>query len=143
MTANKDFKKPSVTADVIVEQENQILLIERKRSPYKGMWALPGGFLDVDKETVIQAAQRELYEETGLKTELRDLSLVCESSNPKRDERGHIVSLVYATQHYEGQLKAGDDAAKARWHPLNNLPPLAFDHLDLINNYLDWRMSRK
>lgn len=144
MTTNKFFKKPSVTADVIVQrvekQEEQILLVQRKYNPYKGMWAIPGGFLDVDKETVKQAGARELEEETGLKTRLESLTFIGESSNPARDERGHIVSLIYTTREYSGEPIAGDDAAEVKWHPLNDLPELAFDHKYIIKEiYLPWK----
>lgn len=145
MTSNKFFKKPSVTADVIVQRvqnQEEILLIQRKNNPYKGLWAIPGGFLDVNKETVKQAGARELEEETGLITRLESLNLIGESSNPERDERGHIVSLIYTTNKYFGELKAGDDAADAKWHPLNNLPKLAFDHEYIIKEiYLPWKIK--
>lgn len=140
MTANKEFKKPSVTADIIVENEYaEILLVERKHNPYQGCWALPGGFLDVDKETVKQTAQRELYEETNLTAKLEDLELIGETSDPKRDERGHIVSLIYVAKKYSGTPKASDDAKNLKWHSLNNLPALAFDHNLMMSMYKTWR----
>ena len=133
------FKKPSVTADIIVQDHDSILLIERKREPYKGCWALPGGFLDVDEETVAQTAKRELEEETNLKVNLEDLELIGETSAPNRDPRGHIVSLIYVAKDYTGNLKAGDDAANAKFFPIDNLPPLAFDHNIMMDKYNKWR----
>lgn len=144
MTEGKFFKKPSVTADIIVPYEgnNGILLVERKRDPYKGYWAIPGGFLDVDCETVAEAAKRELYEETNLRVRLDDLVLIGETSNPNRDPRGHIVSLIYVATKYSGIAQAADDAADARKFSLENLPQLAFDHDVMIEKYIQWRNSK-
>jgi 8-oxo-dGTP diphosphatase len=132
------FKRPSVTADIIVRnrRRRKILLVKRKHEPYKDCWALPGGFLNVGMETVKQTAQRELREETGLYVALKDLYLVGESSNPKRDPRGHIVSLHYSAKRYSGKEKANDDAADLRWFPENDLPKLAFDHKEILDNCL-------
>ncbi len=130
-----EFKKPSVTADIIVEKEDSVLLVKRKYDPYRNYWALPGGFLDVDNETVKQTAQRELKEETGLIVKLEDLELVGESSNPNRDPRGHIVSLHYHTERYKGNLNADDDAEEVRFFSLESLPELAFDHGSILNYY--------
>ena len=135
MTANKEFKKPFVTADIIVEKRDKILLIKRENPPYQGSWALPGGFLDVDEECVQETAQRELEEETGLIVKLEDLKLLGEYSNPNRDPRGHIVSLCYYATKYSGKLKAGDDAKEAKFFSRDNLPPLAFDHQKILNKY--------
>jgi 8-oxo-dGTP diphosphatase len=138
--AKRKFKQPSVTADIIVENQNkEVLFIERKHAPYKGYWALPGGFLDVDKETVKQTAQRELYEETNLRAKLEDLELIGETSDPKRDERGHIVSLIYVAKKYSGTPKASDDAKNLKWHSLDNLPALAFDHNFMMETYKSWK----
>ncbi len=135
-----NFKKPCVTADIIVEEDNKILLVKRKQAPYKNCWALPGGFLNVGKETVKQTAQRELEEETGLIVKLKDLKLVGESSNPDRDPRGHIVSLHYCARKYHGKLKAEDDAKEAKFFPKYALPnKLAFDHAKILSNYFENR----
>jgi len=129
------FRKPSVTADVIVKENGKVLLVKRKRAPFKGCWALPGGFLEVGRETVKQAAQRELKEETGLVVELEDLELIGESSNPNRDPRGHVVSLHYFVKRYSEKPNAGDDAAEVRWFPCDNLPKLAFDHKEILDKF--------
>ena len=130
------FRNPSTTADVIVERENKIALIERGHPPYKGYWALPGGFIECGEENLEQAAARELYEETHLVVKPDDLELFCVSSEPNRDPRGHIISHAYTTKKFQGELKAGDDARKARWFSLDNLPPLAFDHKRILDNYI-------
>jgi 8-oxo-dGTP diphosphatase len=131
-----EFEKPSVTADVIAVKGDEIVLVKRNHGPYKNYWALPGGFLEVNKECVKETAARELKEETGLNVNLDDLVLLGESSNPKRDPRGHIVSICYITKKYTGKLRAGDDAKEVRYFPLYNLPKLAFDHETLIKKYL-------
>ncbi|MBR9703831.1 NUDIX hydrolase [Candidatus Pacearchaeota archaeon] len=132
------YEKPSVTADIIILKKKELLLVERRNHPYQGYFALPGGFLNVNCETVKEAAQRELREETSLEVKLDDLILVGESSNPNRDPRGHIVSLHYFAKNYSGELKAGDDAKRAEYFHLNNLPELAFDHLEIIDNFKEW-----
>ena len=112
------YKKPSVTADVValmVNEEDQlcILLIKRGGYPYKGKWALPGGFMMTDEESVTQAAKRELFEETGVgDVSLRQLYTF---SDPDRDPRMHVVSVAYTALLPKGSLKvrAGDDAWEA------------------------------
>lgn len=112
------YKKPSVTADVVtltVDEQDQlcILLIKRGGYPYKGKWALPGGFMNTDEESVTQAARRELFEETGV----QDVSLrqLYTFSQPGRDPRMHVVSVAYTALVPKGSLKvrAGDDAWEA------------------------------
>ena len=113
------YKKPSVTADVVtltLSEDDQlcILLIKRGGFPYKGKWALPGGFMNTDEESVTQAAKRELYEETGVKdVSLRQLYTF---SDPDRDPRMHVVSVAYTALLPKGSLKvrAGDDAWEAK-----------------------------
>lgn len=136
-----EFKNPGLTADIIVERENKILLIKRKHPPCQGYWALPGGFLEYGKETIEETGKRELYEETGLVVELKDLELLGIASEPKRDPRGHIVSPYFFAKKTNGELKAGDDAENAKWFYLDNLPPLAFDHAETIEKYKIWRIK--
>jgi 8-oxo-dGTP diphosphatase len=141
------FLSPYVTVDIIALRNNcgreEVVLVKRKHEPYQDYLALPGGFLNVGRETVKQAAQREFREETNLFVELEDLVLVGESSNPDRDPRGHIVSLHYFTEKYTGTLKASDDASDAGYFPLDNLPKLAFDHNETINDFKEWRRKWK
>jgi 8-oxo-dGTP diphosphatase len=126
-----EFARPAVAADVAIvslDTEPQVLLIRRGDDPFKGAWALPGGFVDPD-ETLDAAAARELREETGLK----DLKLEQFGAfgEPGRDPRGWVISIVYVARVNREMLmpKAGDDAGEVKWHPLNDLPKnLAFDH---------------
>ncbi|MBR3515482.1 MAG: NUDIX hydrolase [Lachnospiraceae bacterium] len=116
---SEKYKKPSVTADIVIftmdeDDDLCILLIRRGGFPYKGCWAIPGGFLEVDKESIDEAARRELFEETGL----RDIPLtqLYTFGSPDRDPRMHVVSVVYTALVPKDQLKirAGDDASDAK-----------------------------
>ncbi|WP_020471047.1 NUDIX domain-containing protein [Zavarzinella formosa] len=129
------YPRPSVTVDIALvttEIIPRVLLIRRLNSPYAGHWALPGGFVD-ENERLIDAARRELKEETGL--EQGDLEQLHTFGDPHRDPRGWTVSVVYMARVWPQLLtpKAGDDAAEVSWFRLDNLPPLAFDHLDVLN----------
>ena len=128
----REYKNPASTVDVIVEKEEKILLIRRKYEPFKNVWALPGGFIDYGKETLEEAASRELKEETGLVT--LSLKLFGVYSSPDRDPRGHTISHVY-TAKVSGKLRAWDDAKEAAYFPLDNLPELAFDHEKILEDY--------
>lgn len=128
------YPRPSVTVDILVFCKETgiwyLLLIQRAHEPFEGCWALPGGFLDVD-EKLIDAAQRELYEETGLSgIQLNMLNIF---DKPGRDPRGHTISVAYTgIVPYCVMAKADSDAAKAEWFSINQLPPLAFDHNEII-----------
>ncbi len=135
----KQWRKPSVTADGIVVRGNDVVLVRRGKEPFKGMFALPGGFVNYE-ETFEHCAVREVEEETGLRTEV--VTLVGVYSDPSRDPRGHVVSAVYHLRPVGGVLKGGDDAASAEWIPLDDLPRLAFDHGRIIEDFLGQR-SRK
>jgi 8-oxo-dGTP diphosphatase len=129
------YKNPCATVDLIVEKNNKILLIKRKNGPFKNMWALPGGFLDYGKETLEQAAKRELEEETSIITKTSDLELLGIYSDPGRDPRGHVISHTYIVKEYAGTPKANDDAKDVGFFSLENLPELAFDHDRIIEDY--------
>lgn len=134
------YINPASTVDLIVENENGILLIKRKNNPFKGMWALPGGFIDMGKESLEEAAVRELKEETSLTTKVSDLHLVGVYSDPLRDPRGHVIDHAYHVKRYFGELKAEDDAADAGIFPRNRLPKdLAFDHSKILRDYFEYR----
>ena len=129
------YPRPSVTTDCIVitrENEPKVLLILRGFEPFKGCWAFPGGFMNMD-ETTEQCAIRELEEETGLKvTEVHQIGAY---SKVDRDPRGRTVTVAYlvlidAPVEVSGQ----DDAAKAMWWPLSALPELAFDHKEIMED---------
>ncbi len=138
-----EHKNPGCTADSIILYEKnldflktKIPLVKRKNEPYKGFWALPGGFLNYGEETIEQCCVREDWEEIGLIIKLEDLELFGVYSDPLRDPRGHVTSHVYEITTFSGTLKAGDDAAKVRLFELGKLPPLAFDHEKITADYI-------
>ena len=119
--------RPAVTVDVVaISCGRDVLLVKRRADPFKGRWALPGGFIDID-ETLADAAARELEEETGITgLQMRQLRAF---DRPDRDPRGRTIAVAFlALLEDRPELRAGDDAAEARWAPLDQLPPLAFDH---------------
>jgi len=129
------YPRPAVTADSIVitkEVEPKVLLIERGDEPFKGCWAFPGGFMNMD-ETTEQCAIRELEEETGLK--VSKVYQIGAYSKVDRDPRGRTVTVAYlAIIDAPIAVKGQDDAAKAQWFPLTALPELAFDHYDIMQD---------
>ena len=123
------YPHPAVTTDCVIFGFNgerlQVLLIERGIEPYKGRWAFPGGFLKMD-ESAEEGALRELKEETGLENAY--IQQLHTFSDPNRDPRERVITIAYyALVRIQG-VKGGDDAASARWFPLDEIPPLAFDH---------------
>lgn len=136
-TYTYDYPRPALTTDCVLfcldEKEGlSVLLIERGGEPYKGCWAFPGGFLEMD-ETVRQGAVRELEEETGLAMSPDDLrlrELGCYSA-VDRDPRGRVITIAFYALVEKGEVKGSDDASDARWFPVSSLPSLAFDH-DMI-----------
>lgn len=127
------WRKPSVTADGIVLRDGKIVLIRRKNDPFKGSYALPGGFVNYG-EKLEDCVVREVLEETGLRTQVVGLFGVY--SAPGRDPRGHFVTAVYELRPTGGALRAGDDAASAEWVPIDDIPAMAFDHGDIIDDFL-------
>ncbi len=131
----EDYPRPSVTTDIIIftlrNGDLQVLLIRRKIPPFQGMWAIPGGFVNID-ESLEDAALRELEEETGV----RDVYLeqLYTFGHPDRDPRGRVITVAYFALIPAPAIgpRAGDDAAEARWWPMYDLPPLAFDHSDIL-----------
>lgn len=123
------YPRPCVTTDCVVfgfdGAKLNVLLIERGIEPYKGHWAFPGGFLNMD-ETALQGAKRELYEETGLKDAY--IHQFHAFSEVNRDPRDRVITIAYYALVRISEVKAGDDAAKAQLFPLDKMPPLAFDH---------------
>ena len=128
-----NYKSPKLTADGTIVNNHKILLIRRKNEPFKGKWALPGGFVEYG-EKVEDAAVREVFEETGLKTKIIDLVGIY--SDPNRDPRGHTVTAVFLLKEQGGKLKEGDDAADAKFFDINQLPELSFDHDIIISDIL-------
>ena len=129
------YPRPAVTADCIVitkEAKPKVLLIQRGADPFKGSWAFPGGFMNMD-ETTEQCAIRELEEETGL--QLSEIYQIGAYSKVDRDPRGRTVTVAYLAVIDAPVGVAGqDDAARAEWWPLSDLPHLAFDHCDIIQD---------
>jgi 8-oxo-dGTP diphosphatase len=129
-----------VTVDIVVftvhEQTLQVLLIERGIDPFKGRYALPGGFVRAE-ETLEQAAFRELLEETGTKGVY--LEQLYTFGDPHRDPRGRVVTAAYyaLVPTDKSPLLAGTDAATAGWYPVSALPPLAFDHRKIVEYAVD------
>jgi len=132
----EDHPRPSVTVDVIIfslcENDLRVLLVKRRHSPCEGMWAIPGGFVSID-ESLEEAALRELEEETGV----RDVYLeqLYTFGDPGRDSRGRVITVAYfALIPAMGvSPRAGGDAIRARWWSVYDLPPLAFDHADILS----------
>lgn len=135
----------SVTTDCVIFSSDgntrKVLLIQRKSDPFKGQWALPGGFLE-DDEPLEEGARRELQEETGLKVEkLKQLKAF---GAPGRDPRGRTISIVFYGQvSAEEKVEGSDDAAEARWFGLKELPQLAFDHSKILEVAMDAYFSEK
>jgi 8-oxo-dGTP diphosphatase len=129
-----DYPRPAVTVDIVILTRGtkpRVLLIRRKNEPFAGMWAIPGGFVDMD-ETLEAAARRELREETGVEAAL--LQQLHTFGDPGRDPRGRTISIVYLARVHAKQVKpqAADDAAEVGWHDLGRLPALAFDHDQIL-----------
>jgi 8-oxo-dGTP diphosphatase len=130
-----DYPRPAVTVDVVIatrERRPRVLLIRRKQQPFAGMWALPGGFIEME-ETLEAAARRELLEETGIRVPRR-LEQLHTFGDPGRDPRGRTISVVFLALVDADQLepRAADDAADVAWHTLHRPPPLAFDHRQIL-----------
>jgi 8-oxo-dGTP diphosphatase len=129
------YPRPAVTTDCVIfgitrDGERRVLLVQRGNEPFRGMWAFPGGFLNMD-ETLEQCARRELKEETGLDTPIRFEELKS-FSTVDRDPRGRTISVAFVAEVPLSEVKGGDDAAEARWFPLDEIPQLAFDHGEML-----------
>lgn len=144
--ANTPYPAPFITADGIVIQSGHILLVRRRHAPGKGLWALPGGYVNMD-ETFLEAMLRELREETRIKVPVPVLRGNIKSEKmfdaPSRSLRGRIVTMGYHIELPSGKLpkvKGTDDAEKARWFPLNDVFKMSEvifeDHLDIINYFV-------
>jgi len=129
------YPRPAVTADCVVmtnEPLPKVLLIQRGADPFKGAWAFPGGFMNMD-ETTEDCAIRELEEETGLKVTAVDQ--IGAYSKVDRDPRGRTITVAYlAIIDTPEEVIGQDDAAKAQWFPITELPHLAFDHYDIMQD---------
>lgn len=130
----RGYRVPTLATDAVLILEGQVLLVQRGSDPFRGSWALPGGFVEVG-ETVEEACVREVAEETGVPAS--PASLVGVYSDPARDPRGHVVSVVFHVEPDEmgADARPGDDAAEVGWFPVEEPPELAFDHADI---FADW-----
>lgn len=135
MSYTYKYPRPAVTTDCVVftkEEEPKVLLIQRGNEPYKGCWAFPGGFMNME-ETAKECAVRELKEETGLT--VKQIQQIGAYSKVDRDPRGRTISIAYlAIVDAPIAVSGMDDAAKAAWFPLSSLPNLAFDHQDIMTD---------
>lgn len=138
-----EYPRPAVTADVAVlrlEAVPEILLVQRKDPPFKDMWALPGGFMEME-ESLEEAARRELLEETSISA--AELIRFDTYDKPGRDPRGRTITQVFVMlwKTGMGEPKAGSDASALAWHELTSLPELAFDHALIVADVI--RMIRE
>lgn len=125
-----EHPRPNVTVDLLIfRPATQILLIERGGDPFKGYWALPGGYVEKG-ESLEQAALRELQEETSL--ENLDLTQLGAFGDPGRDPRDWTVTVAYWTYVKDAKAEAGSDAARVGWFDIDKLPELAFDHGKIV-----------
>jgi 8-oxo-dGTP diphosphatase len=129
-----EWPRPMVTVDALIfavcGNRKSVLLIKRGNEPFKGLWAVPGGFVEMDEE-LETAAKRELFEETGITAS--NLKQMHTFGTIGRDPRGRQITIVFMqTFNEETTPTAGDDAAEAKWFGINELPELAFDHDKVI-----------
>ncbi|MCI4340379.1 MAG: NUDIX hydrolase [Thermoplasmata archaeon] len=127
---------PTLTVDVVWLRGPRVLLVRRGRPPFEGQWALPGGFVEA-RETVEQAALRELREETGLRGRIQGLLGVY--SGPDRDPRKPTTSVVFLVTGKFAAPKGGDDASAARWVRIDEARGLAFDHDRILRDAVEGR----
>ena len=133
------YPRPALTTDAIVYVKEQnlifILLIERGKNPFKNRWALPGGFVDMD-ETIEAACKRELKEEAGITLLKMEQFKTYDAIN--RDPRHRTISVVYFAELTKKlPVTGGDDAKNANWFPITELPDLAFDHRQIVDEFFE------
>lgn len=135
------YPKPAVTVDCVIfgyeKNSLQLLLIKRGLEPYRGTWALPGGFVKMD-ETLDEAAKRELTEETGLQQVYMEQMFTFGAVH--RDPRDRVISIAYlalVNLSDTAQVKGDTDAEEAAWYEVNELPKLAFDHQEIVKLALE------
>ncbi|WP_196816153.1 NUDIX domain-containing protein [Candidatus Nitrosocosmicus oleophilus] len=139
-------KNPTPTVDTIIQKGSKVLLVERKKDPFKQTMVLPGGFIN-EGEFAEEAAIREVKEETSLDIELENILGVY--SDPSRDPRGHIMSTVFigkiSDKSDNKEPIAGDDAATTKWVDLESIEEetLGFDHQKILMDFKEWKQSRQ
>ncbi len=142
MAFKYEFERPGLTVDCVIfgldldEETLKVMLIQRDVAPYEGVWAIPGGFVRPG-ETLMQAATRELEEETGIKDVF--LEQLYTFGDPDRDPRGWIVSVAYyaLVSPDKHDIRATADAREAQWFPVTSVPRLAFDHEEILARALE------
>jgi ADP-ribose pyrophosphatase YjhB (NUDIX family) len=134
------YSNPTPTVDAILQRDSKVLMVRRKKDPFKDHLALPGGFVD-EGETVEDAMKREAMEETSLEVEPIDILGVY--SDPMRDPRKHIMTVVFVGIIIRGSGKAGDGVASIEWVELSDIEKqrLAFDHAAILRDYRKWKAS--
>ena len=136
----KRYKNPTPTVDVILERDSNVLMVRRKKDPFKDYLSLPGGFVN-EGETVEDAMKREAMEETSL--EVHPIEILGVYSDPTRDPRKHIVTIVFIGIIVGGSVRAGDDAASIEWIKLADFKrqqqQIAFDHAQILHDYYHWK----
>ncbi|MEM5801367.1 MAG: NUDIX hydrolase [Candidatus Aenigmatarchaeota archaeon] len=126
-----------VASDVIVQNKGKILIEKRGSEPFKGLFCLPGGRWE-EGERIEETAKREVKEEAGIDIEIKDILGVY--SDPKRDPRGHTLTVVFIADAKSEEIKAGSDAAEVFWIEPEKLEldEMAFDHGRIIKDYIEW-----
>jgi 8-oxo-dGTP diphosphatase len=134
------YSNPTPTVDVILQRGSKVLMVRRKKDPFKGQLALPGGFVN-EGETTEDAMKREAMEETSF--EVEPIEILGVYSDPARDPRKHIMTVVFVGIIIGGSGKAGDDAASIEWVELAGIEgqQIAFDHSMILRDYKKWKAS--
>lgn len=132
------YRNPTPTVDAIMQKGSRVLMVRRKKDPFKDMLALPGGFIN-EGETAEDAMKREVLEETSL--EVEPIEILGVYSDPARDPRRHTLTVVFVAIITGGSEKACDDAAGLEWVELASPGKLAFDHAQILADYRKWRAS--
>jgi ADP-ribose pyrophosphatase YjhB (NUDIX family) len=137
------YRNPTPTVDAILQQGSSVLMVRRKKDPFMGRLALPGGFIN-EGETAEDAVRREVREEASL--EIEPIDILGVYSDPKRDPRKHVMSVTFVCIMLDGREKAGDDAESVEWIELSDLEKLkdeiAFDHAQILADYGKWKGSQ-
>jgi len=136
------YRNPTPTVDIILERDSNLLMVRRKNDPFKDHLSLPGGFVN-EGEPVEDAMKREAMEETSL--EVHPIDILGVYSDPTRDPRKHIMTVVFIGIIVGGRIRAGDDAASIEWIKLADFErqqhQIAFDHAQILHDYLHWKAS--